>query len=208
MDHATPQILRELTKESLAGLKGNMRDHIDEICNLLYEMDYAPDIPKGAGDWHQSLINMGDALNEMVYGKGGYGKAGGNPYHDERGRFTTGPGGGAAGKAPRAKGGRSKDPQTKGGKKALAPAVAALAELGGGKPAEVAQKVKAATGGFKEWAARAWDSLEDDAKEEVLTLAVAVTVTAAVGLYLYYGALPSPLGAVRDTFGWLMRQLR
>lgn len=194
MDHASPQILRELIGHSLAGLKGNMRDHIDEICNLVYEMDNAPDIPKGAKDWHASLVNMGDALDHMVYGKDGYGKAG---FRSDQAR---GPDGKWIAE------GAQKTPRE--AKRPLSRVVGTLATLSDNPPSQVAKNVKAATGGFKEWATRAWDSLEDDAKEEVLQLAVAVTVTAAVALYLYYGALPSPLGAVRDVFGWLMRQLR
>jgi hypothetical protein len=195
MDHASPQILRELIGHSLAGLKGDLGKHIDEICNLVYEMETAPDIPPGAKDWHGALVNMGNALEDMVYGKGGYVLKAGfrqDQLRDPKtGRWTTEGGGGAAG---------AKVPVTR--------MAEAFSDLGSKPPAEVARSVKAATGGFKEWVAKSWDGLEDDAKEEVLTLGVAIAVTAAVALYLYYGHLPSPLGPIQDVFGFIMRQLR
>lgn len=206
MDHASPQILRELVQHSLAGLRGNMKDHIDEICNLVYEMDDAPDIPKGAKDWYASLVNMGDALDHMVYGKGGYGKAG---FRQDQARGKDGKWvaeGGSSSVGGRKVSGTRKVPTA--AKRPLSRVVGAMEAFADNPPAKVAKEVKAATGGFKEWATKAWDSLEDDAKEEVLQLAVAVTVTAAVALYLYYGTLPSQFGAVRDVFGWLMRQMR
>lgn len=194
MDHASPQILNELIGHSLAGLKGDLGDHIDEICNLVYEMEHAPDLPPEAKPWHQALVNLGNALEEMVYGKGGYVfKAG---YRSTQARGHDGrwvsEGGGATNSA----------------RVPIASLGEAFSSLADGKPAEVAQKVKEATGGFKEWVAKTWQGLDDDTKEEVLTFAVGATLTTAVLLYLYLGSLPSPLGPIRDTFSWLMRQMR